>query len=267
MRQRFLLGRAQNSLDGGFKNVMNETFDIYTLIFLGLAVFVVLRLRSVLGRRTGNERPPFDPYSRTDNAPSPRETADPASSENKVLDFPDNRDKSGDAETAEEAPKAGQIDRLAPKGSAVNEALQAILAVDRHFEPAEFMAGAKSAYEMIVMAFAEGDKPTLEMLLARDVYEGFSTAIDERQARGESIEQTFVGLESADILEAQLEEDEAQITLRFRCQLIAATRDRESRIVDGDPNKVSDVVDIWTFARDISSRDPNWRLIATQSAE
>lgn len=247
---------------------MNEAFDIYTLIFLGLAVFVVLRLRSVLGRRTGNERPPFDPYSRSDNASSPREPLDPASADSKVVDFPDAQERARGADSADAGQKtAGQIDRLAPKGSAVNEALQTILAADRQFQPAEFMAGAKSAYEMIVMAFAAGDKPTLEMLLASDVYEGFSAAIDERTARGETIEQTFVGLEAVDIVEAQLEEDEAQITLRFRCQLISATRDGENRIVDGDPNKVADVVDIWTFARDISSPDPNWRLIATQTTE
>lgn len=241
---------------------MNEAFDIYTLIFLGLAVFVVLRLRSVLGRRTGNERPPFDPYSRSDNA-SPREAHDASNGEQKVVDFP------GAANTSEEVKEAGngQIDRLAPKGSAVNDALKTILAADRSFEPKEFMNGAKSAYEMIVMAFAQGDKQTLEMLLANDVYEGFASAIDEREARSETVEQTFVGIEKAEIVEAQLEDDEAQITLRFRSQLIAATRDSENRIVDGDPNKVADIVDLWTFARDISSRDPNWRLIATQTAE
>lgn len=242
---------------------MNEIFNVYNLIFLALAVFIIFRLRSVLGKRTGNERPPFDPYSKTERQQKPQTGQDQGDN---VIPMPG---------PADAAPVDGNrppsddmvIEKVAPAGTALNDALRKILSVDRSFEPEPFLEGARGAYEMIVMAFAEGDRKALKSLLSKDVYEGFVAAIDEREKRGETIESTFVGIDRAEIVEAALKGNTAQVTVKVQSQLISATRDKSGEIIDGDPNKVTEVVDIWTFARDTTSRDPNWKLVATESAE
>ena len=136
---------------------------------------------------------------------------------------------------------------------------------DPSFDPQEFVNGAKMAYEMIVMAFADGDRKTLKGLLSREVYEGFDAAISERESKGEVVKSTFVGIEKADMVHAEIKDTEANITLRIISQLISATYDKAGTIVDGDAESVSEVTDLWTFARDTRSRDPNWKLIATES--
>ena len=120
---------------------------------------------------------------------------------------------------------------------------------------------------MIVTAFAQGDRRSLKQLLANDVYDGFIGAIADRESRGETVESTFIGIDKSEIVEANLQDSSTQITMRFKSQLISMTRDSEGRIIEGDPNKVVDVTDIWTFARDITSQDPNWKLVATESAD
>jgi predicted lipid-binding transport protein (Tim44 family) len=118
---------------------------------------------------------------------------------------------------------------------------------------------------MIVSAFAEGDRRGLKNLLGREVYEGFEAAIAEREKRGETAETKFVSIDKADIANAELRGRTAQITVRFVSQLISATRDRSGNVIDGSAEKVTEVTDVWTFARDVSSRDPNWRLVATEA--
>lgn len=242
---------------------MNEIFDPLNLLLMGLAVFILFRLRSVLGKRTGNERPPFDPYSKPDQ-PGDRNSAN---GQDNVIPLPNQAGQ--EVEPDEDRGPGGEvvIDKVAPAGSALNSALRQILSVDRSFEPEPFLQGARAAYEMIVMAFADGDKKALKNLLSRDVYEGFVAAIDEREKRGETIDSTFVGIDKAEIVEAALKGSTAQVTVKIHSQLISATRDKAGEIVDGDPSKVTEVVDIWTFARDTSSRDPNWKLVATESAD
>lgn len=242
---------------------MNEIFDVYNLIFLALAVFIIFRLRSVLGKRTGKERPPFDPYSKTDRQEKPQ--ADQRQSDN-VIPMPGQTDVHP-AEHEQPPSDDMVIEKVAPAGTALNDALRKILSVDRTFEPEPFLQGARSAYEMIVVAFAEGDRKSLKSLLSKDVYEGFITAIDEREKRGETIESTFVGIDRAEIVEAALKGNTAQVTVKVQSQLISATRDKSGEVIEGDPSKVTEVVDIWTFARDTTSRDPNWKLVATESAE
>lgn len=242
---------------------MNEIFDVYNLIFLALAVFIIFRLRSVLGKRTGKERPPFDPYSRTDRPEKPQ--PDQGQSDN-VIPLP-GQTEVDPASSAQPPNDDMVIEKVAPAGTALNDALRKILSVDRSFEPEPFLEGARGAYEMIVMAFADGDRKALKSLLSKDVYEGFVTAIDEREKRGETIESTFVGIDRAEIVEAALKNNTAQVTVKVQSQLISTTRDKAGEIIDGDPNKVTEVVDIWTFARDTTSRDPNWKLVATESAE
>jgi len=234
--------------------------DIYTIIFLAIAVVVFLRLRSVLGRRTGNERPPFDPYSRRESLPG--------AASDKVIDLP--RRAAGPTATASaDIPPAAaeRFKSIAPEGSPLNAGLTAVAAADRSFDPDEFVAGAKAAYEMIVTAFAEGDRKSLKQLLSRDVYEGFVAAISEREGRGETIEFRFVGIDKAEITGAAVKGTTAQITVRFLSKLISATHDKDGAVIDGDPVHVGDVTDIWTFARDTTSRDPNWKLIATESVD
>ncbi len=242
---------------------MNGFVDIYTIIFLVLAVVIFLRLRGVLGRRTGSERPPFDPYSR-------RNAERPATGD-KVVSLPrrDDRTAAAPVPTAEEAAAAAEarIRTVAPAGSTLETSLKAVIAADRSFQPEQFIAGAKAAYEMIVTAFAEGDRKTLKQLLSREVYEGFLTAINDREGRGESIEFKFVGIDKAELVDAAIRGSGEQVTIRFVSKLISATRNKDSNVIDGDPAHVGDVTDIWTFSREISSRDPNWKLVATESVE
>ena len=230
------------------------SFDFVTIFFLVAAVVIFLQLRSVLGRRTGHERPPFDPYSK-------RETAEPADAADrgKVVTLPRR-----DGADEEENPFAS-VDSVAPPGTPLNESLRALVKADSSFNPKEFVNGARMAYEMIVVAFADGDRKTLKNLLSREVYEGFEAAIAERESKGEVVRSSFVGIEKADIVSAEVKDSEANITLRIVSQLISATYDKAGALVEGDAEAVAEVNDLWTFARDTRSRDPNWKLIATES--
>ena len=233
-------------------------FDIYTIIFLALAVFIFLRLRSVLGQRTGRERPPYDPYA-------PRDAVRGATNDN-VVTLPGRT-----AETAqkpiETAEPAERWKGIAEAGSTVAAGLDAIAREDPSFDAQHFVAGARAAYEMIVMAYAEGDRRALKNLLSKEVYEGFEAAIRERESRGETVETRFVAIDKSDITGAELRAHTAQVTLRFVSQLVSVTRDKAGNVIDGNPEKVTEVTDVWTFARDISSRDPNWKLVATEAGQ
>jgi predicted lipid-binding transport protein (Tim44 family) len=239
---------------------MNNFMDITTIIFLAVAVVVFLRLRNVLGRRTGNERPPFDPYARRD-APTSKAS-------DKVIDLPARRTPPREPANADVT--AGVDERIkaaAPAGSSLHEALKAVAVADRTFEPDAFLTGAKAAYEMVVTAFAEGDRKTLKQLLSRDVYDGFVSAISEREGRNETIEFKFVGIDKAEITNAGVKGSTVQVTVRFLSKLVSATRDKSGTVVDGDPTHVGDVTDIWTFEREANARDPNWKLVATESVD
>jgi predicted lipid-binding transport protein (Tim44 family) len=228
--------------------------DFITLFFLVAAVLIFLQLRSVLGRRTGNEKPPFDPYS-------PRDVAkNPGGDDSKVVTLP-RRDASDDEQ------RYVDIDAVAKPDTPLNAALREILRADSSFRPRDFLNGARMAYEMVVMAFADGDRKTLKGLLSKEVYEGFDAAISEREARGEVVKSTFVGIDKSDITHAAIKDSETQITIRIVSQLISATYDKAGTLIDGDQETVAEVTDIWTFARDIRSRDPNWKLVATESEQ
>ena len=241
---------------------MDGFVDIYTIIFLVLAVVIFLRLRGVLGRRTGSERPPFDPYTRRESPQAP-------ANEDKVIALPRRPSDGADAPAAGGIATATEerIKTLAPEGTTLNGGLRAIAAADRNFDPDSFLNGAKAAYEMIVTAFAEGDRKSLRNLLSREVYDGFVSAIAERESRGETIEFRFVGIDKAEITDAALKGGTEQVTVRFQSKLISATHDKTGAVIDGDPVHVGDVTDIWTFSREASSRDPNWKLVATESVE
>ncbi|OLP54084.1 calcium-binding protein [Rhizobium rhizosphaerae] len=229
------------------------SLDFVTLFFMVAAVIIFIQLRSVLGRRTGNEKPPVDPFSPADGDRQPQATG-------KVVQLP-RRD--GAPAPAEERYRA--VDAFAPADSEINAQLRRVVDADQSFDPKEFVAGARMAYEMIVMAFAEGDRKTLKSLLSREVYEGFDAAITEREQRGETVKSTFVGIDKSDIVQAEMRGSEAQLTLSIVSHLISATFDKAGTVIDGDAEAVSEVKDLWTFARDTRSRDPNWKLIATES--
>jgi len=227
--------------------------DFITLFFLVAAVLIFLQLRSVLGRRTGNEKPPRDLYT-------PRDAVGPDSPDaGKVVTLPRR-----DAAT-EEDDRFAAIDAFAPAGTSLNESLREINKADASFNPKEFVNGARMAYEMIVMAFADGDRKTLKNLLSREVYDGFDAAITERESKGETVKSTFVGIDKTEIASTEIKGTEVQITVRIVSQLISATYDKADKLIDGDAENVAEVNDLWTFARDTRSRDPNWKLVATES--
>jgi predicted lipid-binding transport protein (Tim44 family) len=234
-------------------------FDIYTIIFLALAVFIFLRLRSVLGQRTGRERPPYDPYS------SARDAIRPAPGD-KVVALPGRAPEAGQPPS----PPADPGERwkgVAETGSTLASGLDAIAREDKSFDPKHFIAGGRAAYEMIVSAYASGDRRQLRNLLSREVYDGFESAIREREQRGETVETRFVSIDGAEIINAEMRGKTEQVTMRFQSQLVSVTRDRSGAVIDGNPDKVTEVTDVWTFARDVTSRDPNWKLVATEAGQ
>jgi predicted lipid-binding transport protein (Tim44 family) len=237
---------------------MRDLFDIYTIIFLALAVFIFLRLRSVLGQRTGRERPPYDPYSA-------RDTVRTQTNDNVVTLPPRGADAGPKSDEA-----AAPVERwkgIAEPGSAIAVGLDALVAQDPSFDPKHFLTGARAAYEMIVTAYAQGDRRSLKNLLSKEVYDGFEAAIKDRETRGEKAETRFVSIDKADITGAEVKNKSAQVTVRFVSQLVSVTRDRDGNVIDGSPDKVTDVTDVWTFARDLGSRDPNWKLVATEAGQ
>jgi len=243
---------------------MQNVFDIYTIIFLALAVFIFLRLRSVLGTRTGRERPPYDPYSARDAAREPNRPPP----ESNILPLP-NRANTAEKPAAKpveaETEPADRWADIAEPGTPLAASLDAVATAEPNFDAKHFVAGARAAYEMIVNAFAEGDRRMLKNLLSRDVYDGFESAITERERRHETMENRFVSIDTAEISAADQRGRTAQLTVRFHSKLITATRDSNGNVIDGSAERVSDVTDVWTFARDVSSRDPNWKLVATEA--
>lgn len=223
-------------------------FQFLDIILLALvAGFILLRLRSVLGTRTGHEKP------REAWRPGPRDPKAPPQPDGaKIIPMPDRQ-----------IPAREQLAPI-PPGPA-QAGLGRIQQADRSFDPAEFLSGAKGAYEMIVGAFAAGDVQTLRQLLSREVFGDFEAAIRQRKADGLTQETTLVGIDEAEIADADLKGSVAEVTIRFVSQLVNATRNAAGAVVAGDPARVDKVTDIWTFARDTTSQDPNWTLIATSS--
>jgi predicted lipid-binding transport protein (Tim44 family) len=232
--------------------------DIYTIIFLALAVFIFLRLRNVLGQRTGSERPPFDRAARN---------ALPGTPEPGVVPMPGKAiDQPPPVPATETAPTTDRWKGVAEPGTPLAQGLDAIVAQDSSFDPKHFLSGARSAYEMIVLAFANGDRRALRDLLSSDVNESFEAVIKDRERHDQKTETRFVSIDKAELVGAEQRDRIAQLTVRFVSQMISVTRDKAGTIVDGNPDKVADITDIWTFARDTTSRDPNWKLVGTGSA-
>ncbi len=243
---------------------MDGRFDPTAIFFLILAVVVFLKLRSVLGRRTGDEQARMDRYKSQRTA---QQQAAPASEKIVTLPRRDREEvKPEPAARESDADRSQRMTKFAGGDSAIAGGLIDIGNADNAFDPAEFMKGASAAYEMIVMAFAEGNRKLLSELLGPEVNQGFAAAITDRESRKETIEQSFVGISSAELIEAELKGNVAQMTVKFVSELISATRSATGDVVSGDPKRIKEVTDIWTFARDVTSGNPNWRLVATQAA-
>jgi predicted lipid-binding transport protein (Tim44 family) len=234
-------------------------FDIYTIIFLALAVFIFLRLRNVLGQRTGAERPPFDRAAARNTVPGAPD-ANVVPMPGKVID------QAPLVPTADVSAPSDRWKDVAPPGTALAQGLDAIAASDSSFDPKHFLSGARSAYEMIVLAFANGDRRALRDLLSSEVYDSFDAVIKDREKHEQKTETRFVSIDKAELVGAETRDRTAQLTVRFVSQMISVTRDKAGTIVDGNPDKVADITDVWTFARDTTSRDPNWKLVGTGSA-
>jgi predicted lipid-binding transport protein (Tim44 family) len=234
--------------------------DMTTLVTLAIAVFIFLRLRSVLGKRTGHQ-PPMERRDRTE-VPGPNGVQ--KGSPDNIVTLP-KRSGGAEAEARTMSKAEAVADEIAKPGTKLNAAMRELVAADTSFHPGQFLDGAKMAYEMIVTAFADGDRKALKNLLSREVFDGFAQAISEREARGEKVQSSFVGIDSATIVGAELSRSDAQVTVRFVSQIISSTLDSAGKIIEGDPEQVVEVTDVWTFARDTRSRDPNWKLVATES--
>ena len=236
---------------------MSEFFDIYNLMILALAVAIFLRLRSVLGRRTGNERPPYDPYA--------ARSGNESRGNDNVVSLP-RQPGNAPASAPEPSVVEERLKPVAAKDTPLYDALRDIVVADPSFDPKQFLNGAQMAYEMIVTAFAGGDRDTLRPLLSDEVMEGFAAAIADREANGQSMSTTLIGIDKMAITDASLKGKIARVTTRIDSQMISATYDRDGNLIEGDPNKVADVVDVWTFERRVDADHPNWLLVATESA-
>lgn len=233
-----------------------ENLDISTVIFAVVAIFVVFKLRSVLGTRTGNERRP-------DLTPMPRAPEPPSSN---VIPL------ATAARTG--APAAAPADRwrgFAEAGGPIAAGFDAIAAAEPNFNPGDFLAGARGAYEMIIGAFAAGDLNALRRLLAPDVLANFARAIETRRAAGQSMTTTLVSIDAADVVDARVAGDArmagptASLAVRFASKLVSATHDASGAVVEGSSTQVVDHLDVWTFSRQLGARDPNWLLTATET--
>jgi predicted lipid-binding transport protein (Tim44 family) len=238
----------------------------YDIILIGLvAVFLILRLRSVLGKRTGNERPPArDPFTPPAPPPAAPRLGDAPSStqsgNDNVVPLP----------TSAPAPRPS-LSTTGPGGIRATvlptaaAGVAAIRAADPAFEPIGFTAGARAAFTTIVEAFAKDDTAALRPLLDGPTYASFEAAIRGRAERKEKAETTLIGFEASDIAAASLQDSQAVVTVRFVSEQINVLRNADGQIIDGNPNEVQKVIDLWTFRRDTKSSDPNWLLIKTES--
>lgn len=230
---------------------MGDSLQYIDIILLAMvAGFVALRLRSVLGRRTGDE----EERAEKQRAPAADTTVRKLPTEEHAAP------QSGDGAAAAAAPSwTGDVD---PK-SALGKTLSRIMVADRSFDPDSFVDGARSAYGMIVKAFAAGDRETLQSLLSPEIYEEFDSAIKEREAKGETMETTLVDIEESRITDAKLEDDTADITIRFVTLAASATRNAEGEVTSGDVSDAHKLTEVWTFSRVLTNADPNWLLVDT----
>jgi predicted lipid-binding transport protein (Tim44 family) len=216
------------------------------LILVAIAAFLLYRLRSVIGTKTGHQNP-SDYFGNG--------TGDAVGGPDNVVRLPSARD---------EGPEA-LLEGLVEPDSPQAEALTAMIHAEPGFEPREFVDGAKQAYEMILMAFEGGDTDTLRQFLADDVYNGFAEVIQRRDEENLTVEARFIGVRDAKVVDAMFTESDqvGEITLRFVGEMVTVVRNAQHEVVEGDPTESQKSIDVWTFGRQMGASDPNWRLVAT----
>ena len=223
---------------------MGSGFPLFEIILYAMiAGFLILKLRSVLGRRTGNEKQQPDPFS-----PAPANESE----KDNVIALPDRQPVD-----------PADIDERDP----LTATLMRIKLADAEFDEKEFVVGARGAFEMIVQAYAAGDVDTLKTLISGPLYGGFVQAIEEREQANETQETTIVTFRNTEITGAELDGHEARVTVEFVTEQVKVTRDADGKVIDGDPDKIEVLTDIWTFERDVRSSDPNWELVAARVPE
>jgi predicted lipid-binding transport protein (Tim44 family) len=216
-------------------------FQFIDIVFFAMvALFLVLRLRNVLGKRTGAEQRRGDPFAK---APTPP----PSRPSDNVIALPDR------------APDAQSPDPVA-------QGVAQIRAADPRFDPQAFLGGARAAFEMIIAAFSAGDRAALRPLLSDEVYENFAREIAAREREGQKLESKVERVRGADIVEARLDGRTANVTVKFTSDQVNVLRDRNGEALPGQSPAPAEVVDLWTFVRNIRAGDPNWTLVATGTA-
>lgn len=231
-----------------------EGFQFIDIIILAMAAgFIVLRLRSVLGRRTGHEPPqtppqPNDAFSRSPDSRSP----------DNVVPMPANARRG----------REGALDiEPAYQGTPMEAGLVQLKMADPNFSVVRFLEGAAKAFEMIVAAYAKHDTDALKPLVSADVYAGFASSIQDREDRGETTETELVVLKPPKLESTEVVDGRAVISVRFQSEQVNVVREKAGNVIEGSRDHVESVTDVWTFARDLASRDPNWVLVATRSVE
>ena len=216
------------------------TSVIQLLVLAGVAIFLIFKLRSVLGTREGFEKPPL-PLEDARARPARR-----------------------DFEVIEGGPDRDIVDHVAD-GSAAAKSLVAMKLAEPGFSVSEFLTGARSAYEMILMAFEKGDLTGIRPFLSQDVFATFTEVVEAREREGLTIESHFVGLRELVLQNATFDRDsrEGEITVRFVAELTSVVRNKEGEVVEGSPTAIKRQRDLWTFARRMGVDDPNWQLVAT----
>jgi predicted lipid-binding transport protein (Tim44 family) len=232
---------------------MNNGFQFFDIIlFVMIAIFLVLRLRGVLGRRDGHQGDFPDIFKQ---ALKKEKQDDDEENDNVISLNPETVDTND------------QLDVEPDPQTPLQMQLNTIASADRDFDPEEFISGARIAFEYILGAYAGGKAKALKPMLSADVFANFDVSIREREEAGQVMEETLIGISKAKLVDAEMEGTVAQITVKFVSDQVHALSDRDGNIVDGDPDKIVSVTDFWTFARDTRSRDPNWSLAATRSLD
>jgi predicted lipid-binding transport protein (Tim44 family) len=212
------------------------------IIFAAIAGFILFRLYNVLGRRTGHEStqpPPVAVDTAKDN-------------KDNVVRLPERDD---------EGPALSSAGMDGPLAAGITQ----VRLADRDFDLDHFLAGARSAFEMILEAFSKGNLEPVRKFLADDVYRRFADALAQSDKKGETREADLISVIGCEALEVGMDGRIAKVTVKFTSEQTDIVKDSEGRIIAGEPGETVEIVDIWTFARDSRSRDPNWQLVATRS--
>ncbi len=221
------------------------------LIYIIVAAVLVMWLRNVLGSRHGDERSRPNPYLKDNNTTAKKSTQNPI--EGHAMRIDDNAHRN--------------LDGLDFENDDARDGIEKIMSKDKSFDPADFIEKVKDAFVIVVEAFAEGDKDTLSDLLAPSVYKSFSKAIDARDKAGETVDTEIHAVQKTDIVDAGVKGNVAFVTFRIYAEETAVIKDKKGKIISGDPDRITEMVDLWTFGRDTKSKDPTWQVFETKDGD